>query len=137
MPDVYSRPRSAALEPHSVQAYPTRAFRDALLRARPNGATGWGIHDVRAYAARYFDLITVVVGGFPVQFDGLRTFYNAAMRELCLVAVADAPVGMGGQIFIDKNGTVYSVYLVETGDANASHVRIQTSTGIKAIRLKT
>ena len=76
-------------------------------------------------------------GGFPTQFSGLRTFYNAAVRELCLVAEADAPSGMGGVLKVNKNGTDYAVYLVETSDGDASHVRIRTSTGTKAIRLKT
>jgi len=74
---------------------------------------------------------------FPTQFSGLRTFYNAAVRELCLVAAADAPTGMGGAPRINKNGTVYAVYLVETSDPNASSVRLQTSSGTKAARLKT
>src|SRR3972149_3436084 len=53
---------------------------------------------------------------FPVQFAGLRVYYGAAVRELCLVAEADAPAGMGGGIKINKNGTKYVVYLVETSD---------------------
>ena len=77
------------------------------------------------------------VGGFPTQFSGLRTFYNAAVRELCLVATADAPAGMGGSPRIQKGGTTYAVYLVETTDPDASNVRIRTSAGTKAIRLKT
>ena len=75
--------------------------------------------------------------GFPTQYAGLRTYYNAAMRELCLVAVADAPTGMGGVLKVDKAGTTYAVYLVETSDPNATPVRVQTSTGTKAIRIKT
>ena len=76
-------------------------------------------------------------GGFPTQFSGLRTFYNSAVRELCLVAEGDAPSGMGGVLKVDKNGTKYAVYLVETSDGDASNIRIRTSTGTKAIRLKT
>ena len=44
---------------------------------------------------------------------------------------------MGGVIKVNKGGTVYALYLVETGDANASPVRVRTSTGIKSVRLKT
>jgi hypothetical protein len=76
-------------------------------------------------------------GGFPTQFSGLRTYYSGAVRELCLVAEADAPTGMGGVLKVDKNGTLYAVYLVELADTNATPVRVQTSTGTKAIRLKT
>lgn len=76
-------------------------------------------------------------GASPTQFAGLRVFYAGAVRELSLVAAADAPSGMGGVVTINKNGVLYAVYLVETTDANASSVRIRTTTGIKAVRLKT
>jgi len=77
------------------------------------------------------------VSAFPTQYSGLFTYYDGAVKELCLVAEADAPSGMGGVLKIDKNGTVYAVYLVETVDSNASWVRVQTSTGVKSIRIKT
>ena len=76
-------------------------------------------------------------GGFPTQFSGLRTYYGGAVRELCLVAEADAPTGMGGVIKIDKGGTLYAVYLVETSDPDATPVRVRTTTGTKAVRIKT
>ena len=44
---------------------------------------------------------------------------------------------MGGMPVIRKNGVNYAVYLVETSDADASSVRLKTTTGIKSIRLKT
>lgn len=75
-------------------------------------------------------------GGFPTQYSGLR-YFNGTVRELSLVALADAPTGMGGQWRVRKGGTDYAVYLVETSDPNASGVRIRTSTGVKAARLKT
>jgi hypothetical protein len=75
--------------------------------------------------------------GFPTQFPGLRSFYNGAVRELCLVAEADAPTGMGGVPKVRKGGTTYAVYLVETNDANATPIRLRTSTGTKAVRIKT
>lgn len=74
---------------------------------------------------------------FPTQYSGLRVYYAGVVKDLCLVAEADAPSGMGGVIKINKNGTNYVVYLVETGDSNASSVRIKTGTGVKAVRLKT
>ncbi len=70
---------------------------------------------------------------FPTQFASLRV-YDGGVVELSLVALADAPSGMGGQLRISKGGTTYAVYLVETSDPDASNVRIQTTTGIKAIR---
>lgn len=76
-------------------------------------------------------------GSFPTQFSGLRAYFQSAVQDLCLVAEADAPSGMGGVIKIDKNGTLYAVYLVETGDANATPIRVNTTLGTKAVRLKT
>ncbi len=74
---------------------------------------------------------------FPTQFSGLRTYYSGAVKELCLVAQADAATGMGGAPIIDKNGTLYAVYVVETTDLNASFVQVNTSGGVKSLRLKT
>lgn len=74
---------------------------------------------------------------FPTQYAGLRTYYGGAVKELCLVAAADAPTGMGGQLFVQKGDTTYAAYVVDTTDANASAVRIRTTTGTKSIRLKT
>lgn len=71
---------------------------------------------------------------FPAQFAGLRYFLGT-VKELCLVALADAPAGP--QWRIRKGGTDYAVYLVDTTDPNASQVRIDTGAGIKAARLKT
>lgn len=71
---------------------------------------------------------------FPTQFAGLRYFLGT-VKELCLVALADAPAG--DQWRIRKNSTDYAVYLVDTTDPDASQVRVQTSTGLKAVRLKT
>jgi hypothetical protein len=71
---------------------------------------------------------------FPTQFAGLRYFLGT-VKELCLVALGDAPAGP--QWRINKGGTDYAVYLVDTTDPNASQVRIETGAGIKAARLKT
>lgn len=92
-----------------------------------------------AYTApTYMDIgWELLPGGFPTQYAGLRTYYGGAVRELCLVAVADAPSGMGGVPRVYKGGTAYAVYLVETSDPNATPVRLRTSTGTKAIRVKT
>ncbi len=76
---------------------------------------------------------TAVVA-FPAQFAGLRYFLGT-VKELCMVALADAPAGP--QWRINKGGTDYAVYLVDTTDPNASQVRIETGAGVKAARLKT
>ena len=74
---------------------------------------------------------------FPTQYAGLRAYYNGAVRELCLVAAADANTGMGAAPMLRKGGVTYAVYLVETTDPDATPVRIRTSVGTKAIRIKT
>lgn len=78
-----------------------------------------------------------VGGGFPAQFFGLKAFFQSAIKDLCLVAEADAPTGMGGVFKVRKGAVNYAIYLVETTDPNASPIRVRTSTGTKAIRLKT
>lgn len=75
-----------------------------------------------------------LLSSFPAQFAGLRYFLGT-VKELCLVALADAPAGP--QWRINKGGTDYAVYLVDTTDPNASQVRVDTGAGIKAARLKT
>ena len=75
-------------------------------------------------------------GGFPTQYSGLR-YFSGTVKELALVALADAPSGMGAVWRVRKNGVSYAVYLVETSDPNASGVRVRTSAGTKAARLKT
>jgi len=74
---------------------------------------------------------------FPTQYFGLKAYYRGAVQNLCLVAEADVPGSMGGVLKVNKNGTLYGVYLVETTDPNASPCYIRTSTGTKAIREKT
>jgi hypothetical protein len=71
---------------------------------------------------------------FPTQFSGLR-YFHGTVRELCMVAVADAPPG--DQWRVHKGGTTYAVYLVDTTDPNASAVRVRTSGGTRSARLKT
>lgn len=73
---------------------------------------------------------------FPTQYAGLRMF-SGTTKELCLVAEADAPTSMGGVVKIEKGGVPYAIYLVETNDPNSSVVRVRTTTGTKALRLKT
>ena len=76
-------------------------------------------------------------GGFPTQYSGLRVWYGAVAHDLCLVAAADYHAGMGGAPMLKTPADVKAIYLVETTDPNASPIRIQTSAGIKAVRVKT
>lgn len=83
---------------------------------------------------------TVVYGpsGFPTQYSGFKIKKGSGTIELCVVAEADAPSGMGGVLkFRNASGLNRALYLVETTDPNASPLRIRTSTGTKAVRLKT
>jgi hypothetical protein len=71
---------------------------------------------------------------FPTQYPGLRIAKGGVIAELCLVAAGEGAPEMGGIPKIGKGASIYDVYLVEVGDANASTARIKTATGIKAIR---
>ena len=132
MLSVVLRPRSTtnadvALYPGQVETADVRLFA---------ASSAWGPYDVRL-RPRLPDAPLATVSTFPTQFLGLRAYYQGAVRDLCLVALADAPVGMGAVPRIRKGGTDYAVYLVETSDSNASPIRIRTSAGTKAIRQKT
>lgn len=71
-------------------------------------------------------------GGFSfIQYAGLRA-WSGSLVELCLVDRVNAPA-----LPIQKNGVDLGIYLVETSDPDASPVRISTSAGTKAVRLKT
>ena len=138
MLSVVLRPRSAtdydvALYP-SPRPPPPRSTEDVRLYP---AAQVWGPYDVRLYPRVRDALPTAAVPTFPTQFFGLRAYYHGAVQDLCLVALADAPAGMGGVPRVRKGGTDYAVYLVETSDSNASPIRIRTSAGVKAIRQKT
>jgi len=79
--------------------------------------------------------VEVEAGGGPVTYEGLRVYYDSTVVDLALVAVSDATPGIGGVLHIDKNGTTFAVYLVETTDPSASKVRVRTTTGTYAIAL--
>jgi hypothetical protein len=114
------------------------AGKDGYLRAPkyPQSYDGW----LRAgsgndgYLMGAGPIAASVVISFPAQFAGLR-YFKGTVKELCLVAVNDAPAG--DQWRIRKGGTTYAVYLVDTTDPNASDIRIRTGEGTKAARLKT
>lgn len=123
---VHTAP-SLASPPQALQAYtvPSLSAVDFALVA----------YTVPTYMYVGWELLPGV--GFPTQYSGLRTYYHAAVQELCLVAAADGATGMGGIPMVSKNGVTYAIYLVETADPNASLVRMEAGVGIKAIRLKT
>lgn len=130
--EQFPRLRVGGLEPNA---------RRGAANASAGGLDGliYGLRAVKKKPLPVFRSVasTLATGFSFTQFAGLRCYYNAAINELCLVAEADAPTGMGGVIKIDKNGTLYSVYLVETTDPDASSVRVNTTAGVKSVRLKT
>ena len=130
---VVLRPRSAT--GYDVQLYPRSAGTNdiRLFPASP----AWGPYDVRLRPRLPDAPLTPSAPTFPTQFAGLRAYYGGSVRDLCLVAVADAPSGMGGVMRVRKGGTTLAIYLVETSDTNASPIRVRTSAGTKAIRIKT
>jgi hypothetical protein len=124
-----------ALTPHTV---PSLASPPNVLSAYTVPSLAAVSFALVAYTApTYMDIGWELLSSFPTQYSGLRCYYNGAVRELCLVAAADANTGMGAAPMIRKGGTTYAVYLVETTDPNATPVRLRTSAGTKAIRVKT
>lgn len=136
MPDVVLRPRDASRGTFDSQAY-KQAPQELIVRVRPRDA-GRGTYDVQLYPHTLTRVVDVGGGpGLPTFFDGFKVRATSGTVTLALVDVADAQTGMGGVMRVDKNGTVYALYFVETTDPDASPVRVQTTTGIKSIRLKT
>lgn len=137
MPDITLRPRDASQSTYDAQLYPQVPRRnDArhIVRLYPRDASR-GTYDVQLRPANLLALVSA--SAFPTQYDGFYVRRTSGTQALCLVATADAPSGMGGQLRFYKGGVTYAVYLVETTDPNASPLRIQTTTGIKAVRVKT
>lgn len=119
--DVYLRPNRSATDVYLFPATGNAAdvyLRRNFLRPYPDGGSTSG-------------------PAFPTQFSGFRVYDNGAALDLCLVATADAPTGMGGQLRLRNGATTYAFYLVETSDGNASTLLVPTTTGVKAIRRKT
>ena len=71
------------------------------------------------------------------QFTGISVFYAGSKKELALVAESDAPIDMGGILKLRTGGVTYAIYLVDVGDLYASPVHVRTTTGTKAVRLRT
>lgn len=137
MIDLIARAPDGASGPSDVEA--GNSYRTALAVFAFAASLAWGAQDV---FARPTPNVAPVASGspppvFPTQYAGLRTYYNGAVRELCLVAAADANTGMGAAPMIRKGGVTYAVYLVETTDPDATPVRIRTDLGTKAVRIKT
>lgn len=134
--DTTVRPRDAGRGAHDVSVY-SRGGRRHIARLYPRDA-GRGIHDVQLRPA---NLIVAAEagggGGFPTQYAGFKIKLTGSTIELCMVATADAPTGMGGQVRVKRESDTLALYLVETSDPNASGVRLRTVTGVKAVRRKT
>jgi hypothetical protein len=86
-------------------------------RAEARNSAGWGCGSEKSTAANVIDI-------------GLRVYDGTQP-----VAIAAEPTGtLTSPLRIAKNGVIYGVALVNPGDPNDSGVRIQTSSGIKALR---
>lgn len=133
--DIILKPKSGAIGTYDTQAFGVSP-KPVNIKLYPRDNSR-GIYDVQLRPANRFLPSTAIVPLFPTQFSGFKIRTTGSAIELCLVATADAPTGMGGSVRINKNGTVYAVYLVETTDPNASPVRVKTTTGVKSARLKT
>lgn len=123
--------------PIATDGYLRRAVRGLIVGYLIAGAPTPTDCYLRRWAHEEIATATAPPPSFPAQFAGLRVFYSGVVNELSLVAFADRPTGVGGALLIQKGGTIYAVYIVDTTDPNASKVRIRTSTGIKSLRLKT
>lgn len=127
-----------ARQPATNGSYDVRGYsyvrKTVIARLRPR-AGGLGAHDVQGFPASLL-VVEPAVGGFPTQYLGLRIQGTLDAIDICLVAEADAPTGMGGVWKIKRTDGTYAVYLVETSDGNASPLRIRTTTGTKSARLK-
>lgn len=136
MIDLVARAPDGASGVHDVEA--GSPVRTALAVFAFAATLAYGPSDVFARPAQnVVGVSSAPPPAFPTQYAGLRTYYDGAVRELCLVAAADANTGMGAAPMIRKGGVTYAVYLVETTDPLATPVRIRTSAGTKAIRIKT
>ncbi len=135
MADIYLFPADGGRSAYDVLLR-RGAARDALFRLRPRDESR-GAHDVQLYPAQRLELEAASGASFPTQYAGLRCYFHSTVNDLCLVATADAPAGMGAVPRIRKGGVDYAIYLVDTTDPNASPVRLRTSAGTKAIRIKT
>lgn len=135
MPDVILRPRDNSWGTYDVQAYSSRRqTNDVRLYARDGSR---GTYDVQLRPVQKLETPTAAPGGFPTQYSGWKVRSTGSTIELCLVATADAPTGMGGQLRFQRTAGTFAAYLVETSDPNASPVRVRTGAGVKAIRRKT
>jgi hypothetical protein len=134
--DIILRPKDASRGTYDVQGYGiSRKPINVKLYARDASR---GTYDVQLRPTnRVLPSEIVVPPGFPTQYSGFKIRKTGSTIELCMVAEADAATGMGGVPKIRKGGVTYAIYLVETADGNASPVRIKTTTGTKAIRVKT
>jgi len=89
---------------------------------------GWGFGPQTVWAE--LRVYEIEAWGFIYQDIGLRV-YNGSET----IAIAAEPTGiLTSPLRIAKNGVIYGIVLVDPGDPNDSGVRIQTSSGIKALR---
>jgi len=90
------------------------------FQAKARNSAGWG----------YGGEMSFTTSSVSVIDCGLRVFDGTS-----IIAIACEPTGtLTSPLRIRKGGTTYGIILVPVTDANASKIRIQTSSGIKALR---
>jgi len=111
-----------------LKVNPTGTYPRGHHVSSSNGGGTWGISS--AYDSLFEEW---GVPAFPTQCVGLKARIGGVTKDLCLVAEGDSDDGLR----IKKGGTTYAIYLVETGDGNASPIRTRRGAATKAIRYKT
>jgi hypothetical protein len=102
-----------------------------LPNAQPADAGNYDVVVTNAYGSATSAIGTLTVVGAAAIDIGLRMFDGTGV-----VSIACEAPGAGGQLTSPlrsaKNGTNYGIFLVATNAPNASRIRIQTSSGVKA-----
>lgn len=120
------------------QAAPVTGLRwNGLLLGMPVATVAYRAPGASTYVQVVGATLVWASSSFPLQYAGLRVQANGRMVELSVVDLANAPSGMGGVWRVQMVGSTKAVYLVDTTDPQASPVRVRTTTGTKAARLKT
>lgn len=96
------------------------AIRTRIITSAGGDRDGWvgaRIYEIQGWGVNYVDI-------------GLRAYDGTGITK-----IACEPVGtLTSPLRMAKNGIVYGIVLVPVTDANASKIRIQTSSGIEALR---
>lgn len=96
-------------------------------------STGQAYSQTGPYTRPWCGCIVTLKAG-EAQLPALRYSDGSGTHGLRVVPNGSGNPNMGGIPKMRKDGVTYDVYLVETTDPTASHVRIKTTQGVKAIQ---